>query len=165
MDSFLSFFLVVRDILTVWPEFDKIHQRLSVMCWMLNEAHHRDRVLHGLNTQCCEWAIWLVFTYELGLSCGKGQMSAKSLSFSFLPGCSQRLKKNVFVLYKGILNMYHIWLNVRSKMKRCSTITNNSRAIIQLPDDLWRWVVGLSCAFQVKSFFMSYSHYFGWTLN
>lgn len=54
-DGFFSFFfLVVRDILTVWSEIDKIHQRLSVKCWMLNKARHRDLVLYSLNTQRCE---------------------------------------------------------------------------------------------------------------
>lgn len=96
----------------------------------------------------------------------EGQMSAKSLSFSLLPGCNSHqtslktTKKKMVLLYKGILS--HL---VKREMKRCAKITNNLRAIIQLPDDLWRWVAGLSCAFQVKSSFISSLCYFGPTLK
>lgn len=72
----------------------------------------------------------------------------------------KQLKKRMVLLYKGILS--HL---VKREMKRCAKITNNLWAIVQLPDDLWRWVAGLSCAFQVKSSFISSLCYYGRTLK
>lgn len=65
-------------ILTLWSDFDKIHQRWCVRCRMVDKARHHELLLHSLKTQ--DWAghICLVFLYDLGLSCGKGQTSAKS---------------------------------------------------------------------------------------
>lgn len=61
-----------RDVLTPFTsECDKILEKLCVKCRMVDQARHRHPVLHGLNSQHCTRDKCLVFTCELGLSCGQ----------------------------------------------------------------------------------------------
>lgn len=134
---FLFFLRCKRHLLTLWPDVDKIHQRLCVECRMFHEARHRDLVLHRLNTQDCEWEIWLVFSYDLGLSCG--------------------VKAKISLIFSPEIPLACLWSTYEPHLVKCEgkwrdvEITDHFRAIIQLPDDLWRPVVGLSRAFQVDS--------------
>lgn len=61
------------------PDFDKIHQRPSVKCRMVNEARHCDLALDGLDAQHGAGDIRPRLMPHLGLSCGKGHMLGKSV--------------------------------------------------------------------------------------
>lgn len=79
LDMFLFFFAVGffsvwggRDVLTPFTsEYDKILERLCVKSRVVDQARHRHTVLHGSNSQYCARDKCLVFTCELGLSCGR----------------------------------------------------------------------------------------------